>query len=189
MDRLLEAAVRGHVAEMRDLYLQVPDVLLGSTPQRNTCLHLAAIHGHAVFCKEVQALNPSLLAAINSESETPLLAAVASGHASVASVLLRCCRDQQLSETILKQDNGGNNALHHAIQSGHRELALELIEAEPALSKAVNKYDESPMFIAVMRNYKDVFEKLCGIPDSAHGGAYGMNDLHAAATNGNSGEA
>jgi hypothetical protein len=45
------------------------------------------------------------------------------------------------------------------------------------------------MFIAVMRNYKDVFEKLCGIPDSAHGGAYGMNDLHAAATNGNSGEA
>ena len=58
------------------------------------------------------------------------------------------------------QDKQGNNALHHAIRSGHGELALELIAAEPALSKAVNKYDESPMFIAVMRNYMDVFEKL-----------------------------
>jgi len=37
----------------------------------------------------------------------------------------------------------------------------------------VNKYDESPMFIAVMRNYKDVFEKLLEIPDSAHGGGEG----------------
>jgi hypothetical protein len=44
------------------------------------------------------------------------------------------------------------------------------------------------MFIAVMRNYKDVFEKLLEIPDSAHGGVNGQNALHAAVRNGNSGE-
>jgi ankyrin repeat protein len=52
----------------------------------------------------------------------------------------------------------------------------------------VNEYDESPMFIAVMRNYADVSEKLLEIPDSAHGGAYGYNALHAAVRSGNPGE-
>jgi ankyrin repeat protein len=93
-----------------------------------------------------------------------------------------------LRETILKQDERGCNALHHAIRSGHRELALELTEAEPALSHAVNQYGESPMFIAVMRNYEDVFHKLLEIPNSAHGGATGFNALHAAVRNGNLGE-
>ncbi|CAD6254316.1 unnamed protein product [Miscanthus lutarioriparius] len=149
--------------------------------------HIAAIHGHEVFCKEVQALNPSLLTAINSDGETPLLAAVASGCLSVASVLLRCCRDQQLSGAILKQDKHGCNALHHAIRNGHRKLALELIQAEPALSHYVNQYGESPMFIAVMRKYEGVFDKLFEIRDSAHEGADGMNALHASVWNGNSG--
>jgi ankyrin repeat protein len=187
MERLVEASVGGHVAEMKHLHLRDPGVLLGTTPQGNTCLHIAAIHGHEVFCKEVQALKPSLLAAVNSDGETPLLAAMASGHVSIASVLLRCCRDQQLSETILKQDKRGCNALHHAIRCGHRELALELIKAEPALSHAVNEYGESPMFAAVTRNYEDVFDKLLEIPNSAHGGACGWNALHAAVRKGNSG--
>ena len=87
----------------------------------------------------------------------------------------------------MKQDNKGYNALHHAIRSGHRELALELIAAEPALSKAVSQKEESPMFMAVMRNYADVLEKLLEVPDSAHGGACGWNALHAAVRNNNPG--
>lgn len=102
----------------------------------------------------------------------------------------RCCRVQlqQPGETILKQDSQGCNALHHAIRNGHRQFALELIAAEPALSHAVNKYDESPMFMAVMRNYEDVFNNLLEISDSADGGILGHNALHAAARNGNSGK-
>jgi len=116
-------------------------VLLGTTQQGNTCLHIASIDGHQGFCKDVLTLSQSLplLNAINANDETPLLTAVARGHATFASVLLRFCCDQQLSETILKQDKRGFNALHHAIFRGYRKLALELIEAEPALSKAVNK--------------------------------------------------
>ena len=129
-------------------------MLLGTTQQGNTCLHIASIHGHQGFCKDVLTLSQSLplLNAINANGETPLLTAVARGHATSASVLLRFCCDQQLSETILKQDKRGFNALHHAIFRGYRKLALELIEAEPALSQDVNRYGESPMFVTVMRN-------------------------------------
>ncbi|KAL6658579.1 hypothetical protein ACP70R_004165 [Stipagrostis hirtigluma subsp. patula] len=183
--RLLEAATSGHAAPMKHLALHDPAVLLGTTPVGNTCLHISSIHGHEGFCKDALELNKALLAAVNADNETPLLTAVTSGHASVASSLLRRCRDQQLSDAVLKQDKHGCNALHHAIRNGHRQLAMELIAAAPALSRAVNEYDESPMFIAVMKNYADVFEKLLEIPDSAHGGAFGYNALHAAVRNGN----
>ncbi|KAJ1275130.1 hypothetical protein BS78_05G113200 [Paspalum vaginatum] len=186
--RLLGAAVRGDPAEMKHLVLRIPGVLLGTTPQGNNCLHIASIHGRERFCKDALALNqsvPDLLTAINVDGETPLLIAVTSGHVSLASFILRCCLDLQLRETILKQDKHRFNALHHAVRNGYRKLALELIEAEPGLSKAVNRYNESPMFIAVMRNYADVFEKLLEIPDSAHQGAYGYNALHAAVRSGN----
>ena len=188
--RLLDAAASGDATMMRQLAFHDPAVLLGTTPQGNTCLHISAVHGHDGFCMEVMALNRSLLSAVNNDRETPLVAAVTSGRTSttLASSFLRCYRDLHLSEAILMQDKQGNNALHHAIRSGHRELALELIAAEPALSKAVNQYGESPMFIAVMRNYRDVFESLCVIPDSAHGGVDGENALHAAVRNGNSGD-
>ena len=145
--RLLDAAASGDATMMKHLALHDPAVLLGTTPQGNTCLHISAVHGHDGFCMEVMALNRSLLSAVNNDRETPLVAAVTSGRTSttLASSFLRCYRDLHLSEAILMQDKQGNNALHHAIRSGHRELALELIAAEPALSKAVNKYDESPM--------------------------------------------
>ncbi|CAO2141254.1 unnamed protein product [Urochloa humidicola] len=182
---LLEAATTGDARMMQQLATHDQGMLSGTTPQGNTCVHIASIHGHEGFCRAALALNPLLLAAVNSDGETPLHSAVISGRVSVTTALLRCY-DQQRSEAILKQDNRGCNALHHAIRSGHRDLALELLQAEPALSRAVNQYKESPMFMAVMRNYADVFEKLLSIPDSAHGGAFGCNALHAAVRNGNS---
>jgi ankyrin repeat protein len=184
---LLEAATSGDAERPA---LVEPGVLLGATPRGNTCLHIASIHGHEEFCKVVLTLDNSqdLLAAVNRDGETPLLTAVTRARASLASVLLRSCRDRQLSEAVLKQDKHGCNVLHHAIRGGHGELALELIEAEPALSKAVNNRNESPMFIAAMRNYADVVKKLLETPDPAHGGSWGYNALHAAVTNGNSGE-
>lgn len=186
--RLMEAAITGDSRSMKDMASRDPSVLLGTTPQGNTCLHISSLHGHEGFCKDVLTLNQSLLAVANSYGETPLLAAVTSGHASLVSDFLRCCRALGLSEAILKLDKDGCNALHHAIRSGHKDIALELIAAEPALSQFVNKFNESPMFIAVMRDFVEVFEKLLEVPDSAHTGAYGDNALHAAVRNGNSGE-
>jgi ankyrin repeat protein len=67
-------------------------------------------------------------------------------------------------------------------------LALELIEAVPTLSKAVDSRNESPLFIAAVRNFTEVFHKLLEIPDSSDSGAFGLNVLHGAVRNGNIGE-
>ncbi|CAN6374787.1 unnamed protein product [Urochloa humidicola] len=160
-----------------------PSVLLGTTPKGNNCLHISSIHGHEKFCKDAVDLNPSLLTAVNMDGETPLLASLTSGHTSLASFFLTRCSGLRLKEAMLTQDMNGCNALHHAIRSGHTELALELIAAEPDLSHAVNKYNESPMFIAVLRGFTDVFVQLLKIPNSADAGACGYNALHGAVKN------
>ncbi|XP_006661628.1 ankyrin repeat-containing protein At5g02620-like [Oryza brachyantha] len=186
--RLLQAARSGDTTSISMILQEAqhePSLLIGTTPEGNTCLHIASAHGHLGFCTHILEMNKSLLDAVNADGETPLLAAVRNGQVSLASFLLSYCRNLHMSATITKQDKHGCNALHHAIRSGHEELALALIQEEPALAKAVNKYDESPMFIAVMRNFTTIFEKLLEIPDSADGGTYGYNALYAAFRNNN----
>ena len=185
--RILEAAMSGDARLMKHMALHDPGVLLATTPQGNTCLHISSVRGHEALCKAVVALHPSLLGAVNADRETPLLAAVKSGNPSAASLLLGCCRGLGFREAILKQDRQGCNALHHAIRRGHRALALELIAQEESLSRHLNDHNESPMFMAVMRGFTEVFEKLLGISDSAHAGTQGHNALHAAVRNGNAG--
>jgi ankyrin repeat protein len=186
--RLLKAATSGDSKSLKELAAENPSMLRGTTPQRNTCLHISSVHGHEEFCKDVLALNHSLLSKVNVDKETPLIVAVTGGHVDLASLLLTCCHELGLSETILEKDKNKCNALHHAIHCGHRNLALELIRAEPALSQGVNEYDESPLFVAVMRDFTDVSEELLAIPDSAYSGPHSYNALHAAVRNGNSGK-
>lgn len=192
MDRqLLEAAISGNfVSLMRQMSPENLVVLLrGVTPRGNNCLHIASTHGHEGFCRDVLARDTSLLAAVNTDGETPLVAAVTSGHAPLASLLLGYhLLEQDLSEAVLQQDKQRCNALHHAIRCGHKDLAVELIEATPSLSRAVNQHNESAMFMAVMRDFAGILDKLLEIPDSSDKGPVDFNALHAAVRNGNSGE-
>jgi len=54
--RLLDAAASGDTATMKHLALHHPSLLLGTTPQGNTCLHISAIHGHEGFCNDALVL-------------------------------------------------------------------------------------------------------------------------------------
>ncbi|XP_020163572.1 uncharacterized protein [Aegilops tauschii subsp. strangulata] len=183
-ERILKAATSGIFWDIEVLATTSPSILLGVTPQGNNCLHISTIHGHEEFCLYALALERSLLENVNCENETPLVIAVSLGHASLASKLLQqCCGRPRLSRAILQQDRYGFNALHHAIRNGHKQLALDLIAEEPALSGAVTRYNES--LIAVMWNFVDVLENLLDIVDSSHMGQYGCHALHAAARNGN----
>ncbi|KAJ3701311.1 hypothetical protein LUZ61_005016 [Rhynchospora tenuis] len=184
---LLRAAMSGNVRELKDMARQNPEILLGRTPQQNTCLHISLIFGHEEFSKAVLALNQSLLSSINLDGETPLVVAVTNGHVSLALAMLKLYQQLNLSDMILKQDNNGDNVLHHAIRNGHSDLALELIAAQLGLSQGVNKYNESPMYIAVSSGFNDVSERLLEIPVSSHVGAGNENALHAAIRNGNPG--
>ncbi|KAJ1685378.1 hypothetical protein LUZ63_016768 [Rhynchospora breviuscula] len=187
-ERLLRATISGNITEMRDLVsLESPDILLGTTPQGSTCLHISSDFGHQEFSMVVLALKQSLLSSINLYGETPLVVAVTNGHVSLASGMLKLYQQLNLSNMIMKEDNNGDNALHHAIRNGHNDLALELIVAEVGLSQGVNKYNESPMYIAVLRGLDDVSERLLKIPISSHVGINNENALHAAVRNGNPG--
>lgn len=193
MDRqLLKAATRGSFEEsdstLKETVSRNRSMVLARTAEGNTCLHISSMHGHGGFCDAVLELDESLLSLVNSDGETPLLTAITSGHASLAFSLLRRCNKPGLSDSILRHDNNECNALHHAIRGGHKALALELIRTQPALSQGVNKFNESPMYLALTRDYRDVFEELFAIPGSAHSGSYSYNVLHAAVKHGNIGE-
>jgi hypothetical protein len=55
---LYKAATQGKVASLRQLVdPDDPSVLRSTTPQLNTVLHLAAVHGHAAFAGEVLEMN------------------------------------------------------------------------------------------------------------------------------------
>uniref|UniRef100_A0ACD5WNP1 Uncharacterized protein n=1 Tax=Avena sativa TaxID=4498 RepID=A0ACD5WNP1_AVESA len=184
--RLRKAASCGDSMLMHSMVSKNPDILLGTTQQGNNCLHIASIHGHERFCKDVVELNESLLSDANLYAETPLIVALTRGHPSLARIFLtHCHKVAGLRQSIFQQDNNGCNALHHAIRIGREELALDLIAAEPALSEAVNKFNESPLFLAVMRDFNHVFEELLQLPGSAHVGQFGFNALHAAVRNNN----
>ncbi|KAM0889759.1 hypothetical protein ACQ4PT_027499 [Festuca glaucescens] len=182
--RLLEAAISGDSTSMQAMASQDPSILLGKSPHGNTCLHISSIHGHKGFCKDVLELEDSLLTAVNLDEETALITALRNGHVSVVSFLLGSCRQPELRQAILQQDRSGFNALHHAIRNGHKDLALDLIEAEPALSQAVSKCNESPMYFAVMRGFTNIYDKLIQTPCAYSGGLHGWNCLHAAVING-----
>ncbi|XP_037410682.1 ankyrin repeat-containing protein At2g01680-like [Triticum dicoccoides] len=184
--RLMKAATSGASTSMYAMAALDRSILLGTTPQGNTCLHISCIYGHEGFCKDVLELEESLIKAVNLDGETPLITAVRNGHVSLASFLLaQHCSVLGSRQPILQQDKYGFNALHHAICSGHKDLSLELVTAEPALSQAVGKHNESPMYFAVTRNFTQVFEKLIQNPLSAcSGGEHGRNCLHAAVMNG-----
>ncbi|KAE8784399.1 ankyrin repeat-containing protein [Hordeum vulgare] len=137
MDKhLLKAATDGDSTSMKHYACHNPGILLGKTLRLNTCLHISSMHGHQRFSEDVVALEESLLTAVNLDWETPLLVAVRNGHVSLASFLLGSCHKPRMRQSILKQDKYGFNVLHHAIRNGHEELALELIIAEPSLSRA-----------------------------------------------------
>ncbi|KAJ1685375.1 hypothetical protein LUZ63_016765 [Rhynchospora breviuscula] len=186
-DQLLTAAMSGNVRELKEMAQQNFEILFGRTPQKSTCLHISLNFGHEEFSNAVLALNQSLLSSINSDGETLLLVAVANGHVSLASAMLKLYQQLNLSDMIRKQDNNGDNVLHHAIRNGHSDLALELIAAQLDLSQGVNKYNESPMYIAVTSGLNDISERLLEIPISSHVGPGNENALHAAIRNGNPG--
>ncbi|CAN6292412.1 unnamed protein product [Urochloa humidicola] len=85
---LYKAATHGCVVSLRKF--GDPEVLINSkTPQGNTALHVAALHGHAKFAREVLKLTEELLVARNADGDTPLHLAARNGALKVAELIIR----------------------------------------------------------------------------------------------------
>ncbi|KAJ3674595.1 hypothetical protein LUZ60_005211 [Juncus effusus] len=186
---LFEATKSGDKTKLINLSSQNPNLLLGTTPQENTCLHLSVMLGQEDLARAICSINPSLLLTVNSDLETPLIAAVIAGHVQLASGFLETASAQSqpqfLSEMIMKVDKDGDNVLHHAIRNGFEKFTMELLQKEPRLSEQVNRNEESPMFIAAFKGIRKVVEKLLEFPLSSDVGPENENALFASVRAGN----
>ncbi|KAJ3699634.1 hypothetical protein LUZ61_003339 [Rhynchospora tenuis] len=198
MDRqLLKTCATSDLNLFKHLILHDPeDTLFSVTPRGNNCLHIAAMLGHQQFAERVWATYPILFCNTNKDGETPLMAAIMAANAalaadmvSAASLLLQPDLERQktLNDVLLKFDERGDNALHHALRNGFEDLAIRLLDIEPRLSEQANKIAESPMHMAARRGYSRVVKKLIQIPSSAFSGPRKYSALHAAVDSGHTG--
>ena len=116
------------------------------------------------------------------------------GHAAIVDVLIKCARARDPQEDL---ENGVNNAavqkmpemtnnekdtaLHEAVRGNHLAVVKRLIEEGPDFSYSRNDADETPLYIAVERNYEEVARHIldeCKSP--THDGPLGRTTLHAA---------
>ncbi|KAK4566527.1 hypothetical protein RGQ29_002694, partial [Quercus rubra] len=166
------------------------------TPNKNTVLHiyltsLEDSESPTAFVKEILRICPSLLWLANVKGETPLHIAARYGHAAIVKVLIERAKSPQqdiesgvnktVKEMLETTNNEKDTAMHEAVRNKHLEVVKLLIQEGPDFSYSQNKAGETPLYIAVERNFEDVaFHILDKCKSPAHEGPLGRTTLHAA---------
>ncbi|RLN15532.1 ankyrin-3-like [Panicum miliaceum] len=174
---LYKAATHGKVAILKQLLQDKgrPDILSSTTPQRNTVLHLAALHGHTEFAREVLQKNNGLIVARNVDGDTPLHLAAKEDKMKVAELLVGLAKAWQkdpngaAEETppkspLVMTNRAGNTPLHEAMRKGRSAMALLLLSADPDSAHDLNGQKESPLHMAAREGLEDVVRKILESP-------------------------
>ena len=144
----------------------------------------------ANFVKEILNICPLLLLEVNDKNETPLHIAARFGHATIVAVLITCAKDphndlnikvEKTREMLRIINIEKDTALHEAVRYNHLEVVKLLTKEDPEFSYSANDVGETPLYMAVERNFRElVFEILvtCSLP--VFGGPQGRTALHAA---------
>ena len=141
------------------------------------------------FVKEILRICPSLLWLANVKGETPLHVAARYGHAAIVEVLIEHAKSPQqdlesnrtVQEMLETTNNEKDTALHEAVRNKHLKVVKLLIQEGPDFSYSQNKAGETPLYIAVERNFVGVaFHILDKCKSPAHEGPLGRTTLHAA---------
>ncbi|KAJ4813665.1 Ankyrin repeat family protein [Rhynchospora pubera] len=156
----------------------------------NTLLHLAVIGGHMEFVRHVATQKHELLHRVNRNYETPLILAAASKNEELGLLTLKLMNELgggefEVRKRLLQADRNGDNAAHHALKSGHINLALRLIESNEQICDRISHIKESLMFLATWRGYEDVVGNLMKTRWSKQKGPANITVLHAAVLVGN----
>ncbi|PAN45162.1 hypothetical protein PAHAL_9G098000 [Panicum hallii] len=174
---LYKAATHGKVAILKQLLQDKgrPGILSSTTPQRNTPLHLAALHGHTEFAREVLQKNNGLIVARNVDGDTPLHLAAKEDKMKVAELLVglakawqkdpNCAAEETPPKSPLVMTNrAGNTPLHEAMRQGRSAMALLLLSADPDSAHDLNGQKESPLHMAAREGLEDVVRKILESP-------------------------
>ncbi|KAM4068270.1 hypothetical protein ACB094_M001800 [Castanea mollissima] len=191
-----KGAIRGKIEvfknSSRPLHLQ--ELL---TPNGNTVLHvyLTALtkrleSSTANFVEEILKMCPSLLWQANAKCEIPLHIAARHGHATMVKVLIEfadgCPQDVESGEKNAKvmlqiTNKERETALHEAIRYNHLEVVKLLLKVDPNYSYSANDVGETPLYMAVERNFQELaFEILNTCKSPAYDGPLQRTVLHAA---------
>ncbi|KXG28826.1 hypothetical protein SORBI_3005G172100 [Sorghum bicolor] len=162
---LYKAATQGSVRSLRKLVVRDVKILNSKTPQDNTALHLAALHGHAEFAREVLAVSEELMKnnshvvelllirktelaySRNKDRQSPRHVAAQYGSTDVIKALLRHC-----SDVAEMEDGNGRNAFHASIISGNESTIrclLRHVRPTELLLNRVDGYGDTPLHLAV----------------------------------------
>ena len=91
--------------------------------------------------------------------------------------------NKTVKEMLETTNNEKDTALHEAIRNNHPEIVKLLIQEGPDFSYSRNEAGETPLYIVVERNFKDVaFHILDNCTSPAHDRPLGRTTLHAAVT-------
>jgi ankyrin repeat protein len=160
---LYKAATQGRVSSLKQLVEEDTTILSATTPQLNTVLHLAALHGHADLAGvvlEIAEKMEDLLVSRNDDGDTPLHLAAKAGKLEVTKLLVS--RAQSIPEAedskspLVMTNKAGNSPLHEAVRHHRGAVAVALLDADPLRGHDLNERMESPLHMAAREGLVDV---------------------------------
>ena len=136
---------------------------------------------------------PLLLRQANVKGETPLHIAARYGHATIVDVLIKHARKRASQEDpengvnyavqkmLEMTNNEKDTALHEAVCGNHLKVVERLIEKGKDFSYSQNDAGETPLYMAMEREFEKVaFHILETCTSPVHDGPLGRTASHAA---------
>ncbi|XP_004289379.1 PREDICTED: ankyrin repeat-containing protein At5g02620-like [Fragaria vesca subsp. vesca] len=199
---LYKAAASGDIRFLREVRAgnRPVDILLLKTPKGNNALHIAAQFKHTNFFKQFpKHLQSSLVWATNIKDDTPLHIAARVGCVELVEFLIDHARelkidaadvetgpaDAEAYKELLRMTNSDKDtALHVAVKSGHHDVVILLMDADPELSCYTNNANESPLFLAVSKGFPKIGSCILDKSPASLSfkGVKGVTALHSAVT-------
>lgn len=175
--RMFMQATQGQVDDLkkvldeisRETKLQDSEIFRQLSPQRNTCLHIAASSGHLDLARYIVEECPQLIKMKNSRGDTALhIAARRNDSINFVNLVIHLChsgsaesRDIEKAEPLLRIGNHEDNTvLHEALMHHCKEVAKVLIKADPQAAYCPNKEGKTPLYLAAEAQYLDVVEVM-----------------------------
>ncbi|KAL3739001.1 hypothetical protein ACJRO7_020402 [Eucalyptus globulus] len=150
--RLLEAARKGNVDELKDLVSSNELILkeMALEAAGHTLLHVACVAGHLDVVQELLKHMPKLAKKVNAGGFSPLHIAAAQGEVEIARELLRVGED-----LCFVKGRERRIPLHYAVVNGELNVMKVLLSASPESVEETTAREETVLHLAVKNNRFD----------------------------------